>query len=71
MSRARYEILSDDSSFYGEIPELPGVYASAQTLEGCREELQEVLEGWLLLRISRGLPVPSLGGVALPAFETV
>ncbi|WP_416672330.1 type II toxin-antitoxin system HicB family antitoxin [Egbenema bharatensis] len=46
---ATYEILEDDRSFYGEIPELPGVYATAETLRQCRDRLQEVLEGWILL----------------------
>ena len=49
MRRAKYEILPDDGSFYGEIPDFQGVYANARTLESCREELQEVLEGWGLL----------------------
>jgi len=58
MHRARYEILSDDGTFYGEIPEFNGVYANADTLEACREELEEVLEEWILLRVSRNLSLP-------------
>jgi len=58
MHQARYEILSDDGSFYGEILGFDGVYANADTLEACREELEEVLEEWILLRISRNLPLP-------------
>jgi len=27
MRRAKYEILPDDASFYGEIPDFQGVYA--------------------------------------------
>jgi predicted RNase H-like HicB family nuclease len=52
MHRARYEILPDDGTFYGEIPGFAGVYANADTLEACREELREVLEEWILLRAS-------------------
>src|SRR3712207_2935017 len=44
MRRAKYEILEDDKSFYGWIPYCQGVWANAPTLEGCRDELQEVLE---------------------------
>jgi predicted RNase H-like HicB family nuclease len=44
MGLAQYEIL-EDQTFYGEISGLQGVYANAATLEQCREELQEVLEG--------------------------
>ena len=58
MHRAKYELL-EDGTFYGEIAELPGVYANAETLETCRELLQEVLEGWLILglRLQHQLPV--------------
>jgi predicted RNase H-like HicB family nuclease len=52
MRRAKYEILEDDGSFYGSIPELQGVWANAGTLEECREELESVFEGWLLLGVS-------------------
>jgi predicted RNase H-like HicB family nuclease len=55
MRQARYEILSDDGTFYGEIPGFDGVYANADTLEACREELEEVLEEWILFRVSRQL----------------
>jgi len=51
MRHAKYEILSDDGSFYGQIPECPGVWASAATLEGCREELQSVLEDWIFIKL--------------------
>lgn len=46
MRRAHYELLSD-GTFYGEIPGFQGVYANEDTLEACREVLQEVLGGWL------------------------
>lgn len=49
MKKARYEILKDDNTFYGEIPRFEGVYANSGTLEKCREELEEVLEEWLFL----------------------
>ncbi len=65
MRRARYEILEDDSTFYGEIPGFDGVWASAATLEGCREELEEVLEGWIILSLSRNLPLPVVDGISL------
>lgn len=58
LHRAHYEILSDDGTYYGEIPGFQGVYANADTLEACREELAEVLEEWMLFRISRHLPLP-------------
>lgn len=70
MRRARYEILPDDGSYYGEIPELRGVAANADTLEGCREELRSVLEGWIALGLRLNHPIPTIDGIAL-AFEKV
>ncbi len=44
MHRAKYEILEDDGTFYGEIPGFQGVWANAKTLEACRDELESVLQ---------------------------
>lgn len=44
LHQARYELLDDDGSFYGEIPDCQGVFANAATLEECRQQLEEVLE---------------------------
>jgi len=65
MKKARYEILDDNNTYYGDIPGFKGVYANADTLEGCREELEEVLEEWLFLRISRNLSIPEIDGIKL------
>ena len=69
MGKARYEILPDDGTFYGEIPGFNGVYANAETLEECREELEEVLEGWILLRVAQHFPLPSVDGIELTIGE--
>jgi predicted RNase H-like HicB family nuclease len=61
LRRARYEKIDDDEPYYGEIEELKGVWATGKTLEECRSILQEVVEGWLLLSIKKGLPIPRLG----------
>lgn len=63
MAHARYEILPDDGSYYGEIPELPGVWANTDTLEECRQELQEVLEEWIALGLASHHPIPPIDGV--------
>lgn len=60
LKHAHYEIIEDNEPYYGEIPELRGVWATGKTLEECRENLQEVIEGWILLRISLGLEIPKL-----------
>ena len=65
MGKAKYEILLDDGTFYGEIVGFDGVYANADTLEACRDELAEVLEEWILLRVERHLPLPVVDGIEL------
>jgi predicted RNase H-like HicB family nuclease len=71
MHRAKYEILPDDGTFYSEIPGFDGVYANAATLEACREELEEVLEEWILFRVSRNLPLPAVDGIELTIKQVV
>lgn len=65
MKHARYEIIEDDNSYYGEITACPGVYANAPSLEECRDILAEVLEAWLLFRIHRNLALPEIDGINL------
>ena len=64
MRRATYEILPD-GTFYGEIPGFQGVYTNAATLESCREQLQEVLEGWIVLGLRLGHSLPVVDGINL------
>ena len=64
LSRARYTQL-EDGSYCAEVRGLKGVVAIGDTLEACRTSLQEVVEEWILVRVSRGLDVPSLGGVKI------
>lgn len=64
MRRATYEILSD-ATFYGEIPGFQGVYANAKTLEACREQLREALEGWIVLGLRLGHSLPMVDGISL------
>jgi predicted RNase H-like HicB family nuclease len=65
MEAARYEMLSDDGTYYGEIPPCPGVFANATTLEQCRRELREVLEEWILFRVHKNLPIPPIDNVEI------
>lgn len=67
MHQAAYELLPDGEGYFGEISELPGVWANAATLELCREELQKVLEGWVVLGLRLGHTLPVMGGIDLNA----
>lgn len=65
MRQAKYKILSGDEGFYGEIPGFQGIWANAETLEDCREELSEVLEEWIFLHLSDNTPLPVVNGLKL------
>ena len=62
MQVADYKIL-EDGTYCGTIPKCPGVIAFDSTLEGCRRQLQEVWEGWILLGLQDGDPLPVIGGI--------
>jgi len=70
MRQAKYEILAEDGTYYGAIPGFEGVWANTPSLEACREELVEVLEEWMLFRVSKNLPLPVVDGLELAAKET-
>lgn len=60
LAHARYEKIDDEEPYYGEVPGLPGVWATGKTLEECRHNLVEVIDGWLVVRLRRGLPIPPI-----------
>ena len=62
---ARYEIIEDDHSYWGEIPGFQGVWAKHETLMGCQRELREALSDWLALRLRLDLEIPALGNLNL------
>jgi predicted RNase H-like HicB family nuclease len=56
LKKAHYEV--EEGVFYAEIPDFDGVLAHRNTLEECREQLIEVLEGWLIVGIRHGHFLP-------------
>ena len=64
LRRARYELV-DGNEFCATVAGLPGIIATGRTLEECRDQLAEVVEEWVLVRVSRRLSVPRLGGVTV------
>lgn len=68
LHHARYKLL-DDGTDFGEVPELPGTWANAATLEDCREELREVVEAWIAVGLNHGAAFPVLDGVGLQVTE--
>ena len=65
MRKAHYEILEGNEGYIGKIPDLQGVWANADTLEACREELREVLEEWIILGLKMGHHIPVIDGIEL------
>ncbi len=59
LDQAHYELIEDEEPFYGEVPELAGVWATGITLEACRNNLAEAIEDWLLFSVAKGLPIPA------------
>ena len=69
MREAKYKILDDNEGFWGEIPGLQGVWANADTLEECRDELQSVLEGWIILGLQLNHSLPEVNGLTIEPFK--
>ena len=65
MHNAHYDILEGGEGYIGKIPGLQGVWANADTLENCREELREVLEEWIILGLKMGHHIPNIDGIEL------
>ncbi len=64
VKKAQYKTL-EDGSWFVEIPGFEGVWANAGSLEECRQELIDVLEEWLILKLRDGDPIPSLEGLTI------
>lgn len=67
LSKARFEKIDDPEPYYGEVPGLKGVWATGKTQAACRKNLSEALDGWIIVRLRKGLPIPRINGVALKA----
>lgn len=65
MEMARYGIVADDNTYWGEIPGFQGVWAKHKSLPGCQRELREALSDWVAFRLRRGLEIPRVGRLNL------
>ena len=64
MERAVYEKL-EEGTFGGRIPACPGVVATGKTLSQCQKDLQEILDGWLIVKLRHGDKIPRIKGIDL------
>lgn len=68
MTQAEYKTLEDGTAF-GEIPSCPGVWANEDTLEECREVLEEVLKEWVVLKTRDGEVLSEIEKAEFGSFE--
>ena len=53
----------ENGRFYGSISGFPGVWSEGASLEECRDELVEAVEGWLIVKLRCGDDVPIVDGI--------
>jgi len=71
MRRAHYELIEQPGQpYYGEIPGLEGVMACGASLEECRANLEDALDGWIALGLQLGQPIPEIEGATLSRLRT-
>ena len=59
LKKAKFKVLKD-GSYFASIPGLSGVWANAKNKQACKDELQEVLEEWVLLKVRDREAIPGL-----------
>ena len=64
LKKAEYKKI-EDGTWYANIPGFTGVWANADSVEECRNELREVLEEWLILKIRDEDPIPTINGLGI------
>lgn len=58
----RYLILlepQEEGGFTVTVPDLPGCVSQGDTVEECRENIADAIEGWIEAARATGIPVPS------------
>ena len=61
LKHAKYEMLEDDT-YMATVDGLRGVITVGDTIESCRQDLIEVIEGWVALGLRMGHPIPTIDG---------
>lgn len=63
MSKARYQVL-EDGSYYADVFLCPGVWATGDSVEECRDALRDVLFEWVLAAYEGREPVSKTAELA-------
>lgn len=64
LAKAQYKKL-EDRTWFAELPSFKGVWANGETVEDCRNELVEVLEEWIILKLRDGDTIPRVKGIQI------
>jgi predicted RNase H-like HicB family nuclease len=64
LQKAQYKRLND-GTWFAEIEGFQGVWGNGLTVEECRQDLLEVLEEWIILKLQDGDPLPIIDGLAI------
>lgn len=65
LKRAVYEYCDQTRQWCAYVQELPGCWATGETVEHARQELRDVVEGWLMLSLQAGDPITDIQGHTL------
>ncbi len=68
LASARFKVLGN-KTWFGEISACKGVWANAKTMKQCKEELREVLEDWIVLKLRSNEDLPAVHGKRLTVPE--
>ena len=63
VATARFERIEDGRKVYAEIPGFQGVWAEGHTRQEAREQLRQVLRGWIELQLERQYALPAVKGM--------
>jgi predicted RNase H-like HicB family nuclease len=64
LRHAKYETV-EDGTYMATVERLRGVIAIGDSIEECRQDLVEVIEGWIALRLKMGDAIPAIDGVTI------
>ncbi|MFZ3148684.1 MAG: type II toxin-antitoxin system HicB family antitoxin [Methanothrix sp.] len=64
MKLAEYDTL-EDGSYVATVEGLQGIIAIGDTIEECRKDLIEVIDGWIALRLRLGDSIPLIKGISI------
>ena len=64
LQKAQYKRLNG-GTWFAEIEGFQGVWGNGLTVEECRQDLLEVLEEWIILKLQDGDPLPVIDGLEI------